>query len=58
MIQIENHLANLPIVPSVNKFRFTRGSSPIDKIRERKREGKSDKGEGEKNLELHIMNPP
>lgn len=23
-IQIENHLANLPVVPSVNKFRFTR----------------------------------
>jgi hypothetical protein len=23
-IQIENHLANLPVVPSVNKFWFTR----------------------------------
>lgn len=32
-VQIENHLANLPAVRSVNKFRFTRGSSPVERKR-------------------------
>lgn len=42
-IQIENHLANLPVIRSVNKFRFTRvGGLRYGSAREARRDARRD----------------